>query len=95
VWANLTDSERTAEWLGPWRGEAGTGRTVELRKSFEEGADWNAVRIDVCEPRHVIRVTVSGAGQGEDWLLEARLAESDGERNSPSSTSWTTRPSRR
>jgi hypothetical protein len=63
--------------------------------SFEEGADWNAVRIDVCEPRHVIRVTVSGAGQGEDWLLEARLAESDGERNSPSSTSWTTRPSRR
>jgi uncharacterized protein YndB with AHSA1/START domain len=78
VWASLTDSERTAEWLGPWRGEAGIGRTVELRMSFEEGADWNAVRIDVCDPPHVIRVTVSGAGQGEDWLLEARLAEIDG-----------------
>ncbi|MET0933045.1 MAG: SRPBCC family protein [Mycetocola sp.] len=79
VWASLTDPTRTAEWLGPWRGEAGAGKTVELRMSFEEGADWNAVRIDVCEPPRVIRVTVSGAGQGEEWLLEARLAESDGQ----------------
>jgi uncharacterized protein YndB with AHSA1/START domain len=75
VWASLTDPERTAEWIGPWRGEAGAGRTVELRMSFEEGADWNAVRIDVCEPPRVLRVTASGAGKGEEWLLEVRLAE--------------------
>lgn len=79
VWASVTEPERTAEWIGPWRGDAGTGRTVELRMSFEEGADWSAVRIDRCEPPHVLRVTASGAGQGEDWLLEARLAESDGQ----------------
>lgn len=79
VWASLTDSERTADWLGPWRGEAGVGRTVELRMSFEEGADWSAVHIDACEPERLIRVTVSDAGQGEDWRLEARLAESNGQ----------------
>jgi uncharacterized protein YndB with AHSA1/START domain len=78
VWASLTDPELTAEWIGPWRGEAGSGKTVELRMSFEEGADWNAVRIDACEPQRLIRVIASGAGQGEDWLLEARLAEEDG-----------------
>ncbi|MET4639662.1 SRPBCC family protein [Mycetocola sp. 2940] len=79
VWASLTDSTRTAEWLGPWRGDAGVGKTVELRMSFEEGADWSAVRIDACDPSRVIRVTVSGAGLGEEWLLEARLAENDGQ----------------
>ena len=78
VWASVTESARTAEWIGPWRGEPGTGRTVELRMSFEEGADWNSVRIDRCDPPHVLRVTASGAGQGEDWVLHVQLTESDG-----------------
>ncbi|SFN74199.1 SRPBCC family protein [Mycetocola miduiensis] len=79
VWASLTDPERTAEWIGPWRGRPGTGSTVELRMSFEEGADWSAVRIDECNPTHLLRVTASGAGQGEEWLLETRLEENDGQ----------------
>ena len=78
VWASLTDPGRPAGWLGPWRGEAGVGRTVELRMSFEEGDAWSTVHIDVCEPEERLRVTVSDEGQEEDWVLEARLDESAG-----------------
>jgi hypothetical protein len=47
--------------------------------SFEEGADWSAVRIDACDAPRRIRVTVADVGEGESWLLEARLAESNGQ----------------
>ena len=37
VWASLTESARTAAWIGPWTGESGVGRTVTLRLIAEEG----------------------------------------------------------
>ena len=78
VWASLTESEQTAAWLGPWRGTAGVGNTVELQMAFEEGESWSSVRIDECDPpnRIAVSVTVSEAVNG--WDLEASLVEVDG-----------------
>ena len=76
VWASLTESDKTAAWLGPWRGAAGVGKTIELQMAFEEGDAWSPARIDACEPpEHIFVTTLSEAG---NWPLEARLTESDG-----------------
>jgi uncharacterized protein YndB with AHSA1/START domain len=78
IWAQLTDPERTAAWLGPWRGTAGVGNTVELQMAFEEGDAWSPVRIDDCDaPTHIaVSVTVSEELNG--WDLEATLTEENG-----------------
>jgi uncharacterized protein YndB with AHSA1/START domain len=76
VWANLTQPELTAAWLGPWRGESGAGNTIELQMAFEEGDEWSKARIDECDPPRLIRVTT--LNDSGDWPLEARLSESDG-----------------
>ena len=76
VWASLTESDLTALWIGPWRGEPGVGRTIELQMSFEEGDAWSAARIDVCDPPE--RLFVTTLTENGNWPLEARLVESDG-----------------
>lgn len=76
VWASLTESDLTAGWLGPWRGEPGAGRTIELQMSFEEGDAWSPARIDVCDPPE--RIFVTTLNESGNWPLEARLTESDG-----------------
>jgi uncharacterized protein YndB with AHSA1/START domain len=76
VWASLTEPERTARWLGPWKGEGAPGRTVELTMSAEDGAPAAAVRIDACEPPRHLRVLMDDATG--TWRLEAGLTESDG-----------------
>ncbi|MFE4667100.1 SRPBCC family protein [Streptomyces sp. NPDC056716] len=76
VWASVTESARTARWFGPWRGEPGPGRTIEVRLSFEESADWFPVRIDACEPPH--RLAVSTQDAAGAWSMELRLTESAG-----------------
>lgn len=76
VWASLTDPELTAGWIGPWRGEARVGRTIELQMSFEEGDAWSQARVDVCDPPE--RIFVTTISETGNWPLEAHLAESDG-----------------
>ncbi|MEY9988751.1 uncharacterized protein YndB with AHSA1/START domain [Streptomyces sp. V4I8] len=76
VWASVTEPERTARWFGPWRGEAGPGRTVEVQLVFEESAPWYPMRIDSCEPPHRLAVSTDDAAGA--WALELQLAESDG-----------------
>ncbi|MEU9337663.1 SRPBCC family protein [Streptomyces sp. NPDC048290] len=76
VWAGVTEPERTARWFGPWRGEPGPGRTVEVRMAFEESADWSPLRIDACEPPH--RLAVSATDAAGTWRLELRLTETAG-----------------
>ncbi|MEE1938418.1 SRPBCC family protein [Streptomyces sp. TRM 70361] len=73
VWANVTEPEHTARWFGPWRGEAGPGRTVEVRMAFEEEAPWSPLRIDACEPPH--RLAVAMEDEAGSWHLELLLAE--------------------
>ncbi|MFJ4686574.1 SRPBCC family protein [Streptomyces sp. NPDC091377] len=76
VWASVTESERTARWFGPWRGEPGPGRTVEVRMSFEESTNWSPLTIDACEPPH--RLAVTAKDEAGDWPMELRLTETDG-----------------
>ncbi|MFD6463948.1 SRPBCC family protein [Streptomyces roseolus] len=71
VWANLTESERTARWYGPWTGEAGPGRTIKVQMSFEEGEPWMEMRVEACEPPH--RLLISAVEQAGSWLLEVQL----------------------
>ncbi|WP_406208637.1 MULTISPECIES: SRPBCC family protein [unclassified Streptomyces] len=76
VWASVTEPERTARWFGPWRGEAGPGRTVEVQLVFEESAPWYPMRIEACEPPHRLAVMTDDAVGS--WSLELVLAEADG-----------------
>src|SRR5262245_23477251 len=76
VWASLTESARTAEWIGPWTGESGIGRTVTLTLIAEEGGPQSAVTITACEPPRHLAVTTLDAHAS--WHLEARLSESNG-----------------
>lgn len=76
VWASVTEPERTARWFGPWRGEAGPGRTIEVQMAFEESAPWCPMRIEACEPPR--RLAVSMEDEAGSWLLELLLTETDG-----------------
>ncbi|MEU5404157.1 SRPBCC domain-containing protein [Streptomyces sp. NPDC005963] len=76
VWAALTEPERTALWVGPWRGEAGPGHTVEVQMQSEEGAPWSPLLIEACEPPTRLAVSMSG-GDTDDWPVELRLSAAD------------------
>jgi uncharacterized protein YndB with AHSA1/START domain len=76
VWASLTEPGRTARWFGPWKGEAGAGRTVEIQMAFEEGTPWAELRIETCEPPR--RLAVSMVDDAGSWPMEIRLREADG-----------------
>ncbi|WP_210586602.1 SRPBCC family protein [Streptomyces sp. GESEQ-35] len=72
VWASVTESERTAGWFGPWRGEAAPGRTVEVQMVFEEEAPWSPLLIEACEPPR--RLALSAQDEAGSWSLELLLA---------------------
>lgn len=76
VWASVTEPERTARWFGPWEGEAGPGKTVQLTPAFEEGAEPGDVEIRECEPPR--RLVVALASPEGSWLVEIELSERDG-----------------
>jgi uncharacterized protein YndB with AHSA1/START domain len=71
VWESVTNSESTARWIGPWRGEAGPGKTIQLQMSFEEGAPSSNVHIVACEPPH--RLELAMKDEVGDWRLELQL----------------------
>jgi uncharacterized protein YndB with AHSA1/START domain len=76
VWASVTEPERTARWFGPWRGEPGPGRTIQVQMSFEDTAPWFDVVIEACEPPRHLAVRV--LDEGSPAHLELLLAEHDG-----------------
>ncbi|WP_431727062.1 SRPBCC family protein [Verrucosispora sp. TAA-831] len=76
VWASLTESSRTARWFGPWRGDAGPGRTIEVQMAYEEDAPWMDMTIEACEPPN--RLTVSAVDEDGSWHLDMALSESAG-----------------
>ncbi|MFE5856322.1 SRPBCC domain-containing protein [Streptomyces sp. NPDC056500] len=78
VWAALTEPELTSRWVGPWRGEAGPGHTVEVQMSFEEGAPWSPLLIEACEPPDRLAVSINDDAGG--WPVELLLSEGDGGR---------------
>lgn len=50
VWASVTESDRTARWFGPWKGDGRPGGTIQFQMVQEEGAPWSEARIEACEP---------------------------------------------
>ena len=76
VWASITESERTARWFASWTGTPGSGRTVRMRMTQEEGMPESDLTIVACEPpTHLAVSTVDDYGS---WHLEATLVETDG-----------------
>lgn len=76
VWASITESERTARWFGPWTGETGPGKTIQVTTAFEEGAEPSDVVIEACEPPR--KLVLSLASPEGSWLIEVELTERDG-----------------
>ncbi|MFI6316453.1 SRPBCC family protein [Nonomuraea sp. NPDC050556] len=76
VWASVTESDRTARWFGPWKGDAAPGRTIQVQMVFEEQGPWMDLRIDACEPPR--RLACSSTDDHGTWRLELLLSESDG-----------------
>jgi uncharacterized protein YndB with AHSA1/START domain len=76
VWASVTEPERTARWFGPWRGEAGPGRTIEVQMVFEKSVPWCPLRIEACEPPH--RLAILMEDEAGTWSMELLLAEAAG-----------------
>jgi uncharacterized protein YndB with AHSA1/START domain len=76
VWASLTDSERTARWFGPWKGEAAPGGTIQVQMVQEESQPWMDMTIDACEPPR--RLALSSVGEYGSWHLDMVLVENDG-----------------
>ena len=61
VWASVTESDRTARWFGPWKGDGRPGGTIEFQMVQEEGAPWSEAVIEACEPPHRLALTSSMA----------------------------------
>jgi uncharacterized protein YndB with AHSA1/START domain len=76
VWASITESERTARWFGPWKGDAAPGHTIEVQMVHEEGMPWMNMTIDVCEPPH--RLALHSVTDHGSWHLDMALAEAEG-----------------
>ncbi|WP_114561219.1 SRPBCC family protein [Desertihabitans aurantiacus] len=76
VWAALTESERTARWIGPWTGEPGAGRTVRLTMTAEDEEPTGDLDIVACEAPSHLRVRM--VDEYGAWDLEAHLSEADG-----------------
>src|SRR5690606_7781524 len=76
VWASLTESERTARWFGPWKGEPGPGRTIEVQMAYEDEQPWMPMTVDACEPPR--RLAVSTVDDEGAWFLEVVLVATAG-----------------
>jgi len=60
VWASITESERTARWIGPWTGDGAPGKTVMVTMSMEEGAEPSPATIRNCDPP-AVSVSISAS----------------------------------
>lgn len=75
IWHDVTASERTASWFGPWKGEPRIGGIVSVRLAFEDGTPTSELRIDACEPERRLAVTMLD-DYGE-WRLELLVNSTD------------------
>jgi len=76
VWASITESDRTARWFGPWKGDPGVGHTIQVQMIHEEGQPWMDLTIDMCEPPRLL--ALSSQGQHGSWHMEIELTETAG-----------------
>ncbi len=76
AWAALTESERTARWIGSWTGEAKPGKTIELAWLAEEGGPSESIRILSCDPPHRLALA-GGPDPSAPWLVTLELFEDE------------------
>lgn len=76
VWASITESDRLARWYGPYVGETGPGRTIQLTMTAEEGAPTEPITIVECEPPH--RLVLELGSNDPAWRVTITVAGSDG-----------------
>ena len=76
LWSALTEPYRLARWLGEVEGDLRPGG--ELRARFASTWEWPG-RVDICEPRRQLLVTMS-PGEEDETVIEAWLS-ADGERS--------------
>ncbi|HWC07694.1 MAG TPA: SRPBCC family protein [Solirubrobacterales bacterium] len=76
IWAELTESERTAGWFGPWSGDGEPGGTISVRMSFEQGEPEMAMSIDACE--HPCHLALHSEDEHGSWHLEVELSDAGG-----------------
>ncbi|MCA9860347.1 MAG: hypothetical protein KC438_11525, partial [Thermomicrobiales bacterium] len=68
AWAALTESERTARWIGSWSGETGRGKTIEVVWLAEEGSPTESIKILVCDPPSRLALA-AGPDPAAPWLV--------------------------
>ena len=73
VWESVTASESTARWIGSWTGEAGPGKTVQLKMLFERGEPESPALIERCEAPHHLALSFTDE-QGQ-WRMELNLEQ--------------------
>ncbi|MGW0231605.1 SRPBCC family protein [Actinopolymorpha singaporensis] len=78
VWAAVTESERSARWIGTWTGRPGIASTVEFTMTGEDGAGPEPVTILECDPPHRLVVDWSVPGEPR-WRVEVTLTPDDPE----------------
>ena len=74
VWASVTESDRTARWFGPWKGDAAPGRMIKIQMGQEDQAPWLDKRIEACDPPSRLVV----ADESGSKRIELLLSHSDG-----------------
>lgn len=77
AWAALTESERTARWIGSWNGEAKPGNTIEIVWMAEEGSPTDSIRIMSCDPPHRLALA-GGPDPTAAWLVSVQLLDAEG-----------------
>jgi len=76
VWAALTESDRTARWIGTYEGERRVGGSGTLTMTEEEGEPaGEPMRIVECDPPH--RLVVQWESE-EAWRIALDLTEEQG-----------------
>lgn len=77
VWRTLTESERTARWIGSWTGKGAPGETIQVTWTAEEGAPTDSMRIVECDAPH--RLSLSGGPDPKyPYLVTITLDETNG-----------------
>ncbi|NYF09181.1 uncharacterized protein YndB with AHSA1/START domain [Leifsonia sp. AK011] len=73
TWDWLTASARLKKWIGPRRGRAVVGGTVDLTMTAEEGSPTSTLTLDACEPGE--RYTVAFGESADAWRITISLAD--------------------
>ena len=73
VWASVTESSRTEQWIGSWEGETGEGAVLTFTMTAEDSAEPEEVTILECrEPHRLLTRFESEAGT---WYLGLDLQQ--------------------